>query len=513
MECVWLKRDLRVLDHAPLTEAADHGPVLVLYVYEPDVLAVPETDRSHVAFVNQSLREVREALRERGGELVLRTGRMPDVLEALHRAHAFDRLWSHEETGLDVTFARDRAVARWCRDRGVAWEQRTQFGVFRGRSRRDAWSRAWTARMRRPVLPAPERITFAKEAAPGEIQTPEVLGMPDSGRTDVQCGGARAATAVLDDFFAGRGADYAKGMSSPLSAGRVCSRLSPHLAYGTISLRSVLETTVRQADRFDALARAGRLDGRDAEHDPRWPGALESFAKRLRWHCHFIQKLESEPEIEFRNMSRAFDGLRTEDPHAWTGFERDRFDAWQEGRTGFPMVDACMRSLRATGWINFRMRALLMSFASYHLWLHWRPTGQVLARRFLDFEPGIHYAQCQMQAGTTGINANRIYSPEKQVRDQDPEGRFLRRWLPELEGVPNEYLAAPERMPVGVQDAAGCRIGRDYPAPIVDARRAVAEARRRLASVQQSDEARREAGRVYRRHGSRKRPAWQRGHQ
>ncbi len=205
-------------------------------------------------------------------------------------------------------------------------------------------------------------------------------------------------------------------------------------------------------------------------------------------------------------MSRAFDGLRVEDETRWTSTERARFDAWSEGRTGFPMVDACMRSLRETGWINFRMRALLMSFASYHLWLHWRPTARVLATRFVDFEPGIHYAQCQMQAGTTGINANRIYSPEKQAIDQDAEGRFRRRWLPELEGVPIERLAAPHTMSLDEQRKAGCLIGRDYPAPIVDARRAVAEAKRRMATVRSSDEARGEARRVYERHGSRRRP-------
>ncbi len=504
MECVWFKRDLRVDDHAPLAQAARRGRTLALYVYEPDLLAAPQCDPSHVVFTNQCLQALRSELRARGGDLVLRVGRMPEVLADLHRAHRFDRLWSHEETGLEVSYARDRRVRRWCRENDVRWEERPQFGVFRGRSRRDGWSRAWLDRLGTPPLPAPREIDFASEPDPGRILAPEALGLGSSRRTEPQRGGEPLAHALLDDFFDGRGADYTKGMSSPVTAWSACSRLSPHLAHGTISMRRVLERTTRQAERVAALRGAGRLDGRDAAHDPRWPAALESFAKRLRWHCHFMQKLESEPAIEFRNMSRAFDGLRVEDPSRWKATERNRFDAWAHGQTGHPLVDACMRCLDASGWINFRMRAMLMSFASYDLWLHWRPTAEVLAKRFVDFEPGIHYPQSQMQSGTTGINANRIYSPAKQAAEQDPYGRFIRRWVPELAGVPLEHLAKPHEMPRSVQLKAGCWIGRDYPAPIVDHATALREARQRLARVRASDEARAEARRVHLRHGSRK---------
>jgi len=143
------------------------------------------------------------------------------------------------------------------------------------------------------------------------------------------------------------------------------------------------------------------------------------------------------------------------------------------------MVDACMRSLRATGWLNFRMRAMLASFAAYHLWLHWREPGLFLARQFLDFEPGIHWSQMQMQSGTTGINALRIYSPAKQARDHDPRGEFLRRWIPEL-GTPT------------------------YPRPIVNERAALARAKDLLYALRATPEARAEADAVQQRHGSRK---------
>ena len=132
------------------------------------------------------------------------------------------------------------------------------------------------------------------------------------------------------------------------------------------------------------------------------------------------------------------------------------------------------------------MRAMLMSFASYHLWLHWRPTSVVLATQFLDFEPGIHFSQAQMQSGTTGINAVRIYSPTKQVHDQDPRGVFIRRYVPELEGIPDAYLAEPWKMPPLEQIACGIVIGKTYPPPIVDHAEAVAEAKRRIFAKRRS---------------------------
>ena len=211
-----------------------------------------------------------------------------------------------------------------------------------------------------------------------------------------------------------------------------------------------------------------------------------------------MQKLEDEPQIEFRNFARACDGLREGD------FDPLRFAAWREGQTGFPMVDACMRSLRATGWLNFRMRAMLVSFAAYHLWLHWREPGQFLARQFLDFEAGIHWSQMQMQSGTTGINTLRMYSPSKQAADQDPQGVFIRRWCPELARVPLPYLAQPWTLPATLQAHCGTVIGRDYPAPIVDEVAALRLAKERCYGLRATAEARQEADRVQQRHGSRR---------
>jgi len=154
--------------------------------------------------------------------------------------------------------------------------------------------------------------------------------------------------------------------------------------------------------------------------------------------------------------------------------------------------------------LNFRMRAMLVSFASYHLWLHWRPTGLFLARQFLDFEPGIHWSQMQMQSGTTGINTLRIYSPTKQAQDQDPQGLFIRRWLPELAKVPLPYLTEPWKMDLIVLRMSACIIGTDYPLPVVEDKAAMKAAKDRMYGLRKTPQARIEAADVQDRHGSRK---------
>jgi deoxyribodipyrimidine photo-lyase len=228
------------------------------------------------------------------------------------------------------------------------------------------------------------------------------------------------------------------------------------------------------------------------------PAAIRAFVGRLHWHCHFMQKLEDQPSLELENQHRAYDGLRE------GTFDRHRYDAWAAGETGFPFVDACMRALASGGWINFRMRAMLASFSAYHLWLHWREPALHLARLFVDYEPGIHYPQMQMQSGTTGINTARIYNPVKQSKDHDPDGRFIRRFVPELGRLPDQFVHEPWTMPETLQRDVGCKIGRDYPPPLVDHVAAARAARERIYAVRRGAAYRAEADAIQQRHGSRK---------
>lgn len=494
MQIVWFKRDLRVHDHRPLAEASARGPVLCLYVYEPELWATPELGALQLRFVNESLLELRERLQALGSNLTIRMGGMPDVLDTLRLQYGIRAIHSHRETGNRVTYDRDLRVAEWAARHGIEWHEWKQFGVIRKLRTRDGWAARWSRFMSKPLVETPQALLGYPGVAAEGLRTAADLGLQPATQTDVQYGGERAALETLDSFLAGRGAGYRYEMSSPLAAWSACSRLSPHLAHGNVSLRTVYQRTRSRSAEIKAM-RDNKVD-----LDPRWLQSLSSFQSRLRWHCHFTQKLEDEPELEFRALNRALDGIREGE------FRGDYFEAWATGQTGYPMVDACMRALLTTGWLNFRMRAMLMSFASYQLWLAWRPTALHLARHFLDFEPGIHFSQAQMQSGVTGINAIRIYSPIKQVHDQDPQGVFIKRYVPELEAVPSEHIAEPQKMPSSMQKALGCIIGKHYPAPIVEHGKAYSEARKRIYSARRRSEARAESERVYQKHGSRRRP-------
>lgn len=489
---VWFKRDLRVEDHAPLAAAAP-GPLVCLYIYEPKIIHSPDFDASHLAYINGCLEKLAQQLADRGGELITRVGNAVDVLDQLRHEVKFDRLVSHQETGNLLTYSRDRAVRRWARKHGVSWDEFVQDGVVRALADRDGWSRKWNAAMRSPILAAPTELRGVPGVQSQGLQGPERFGL-EAFDVSGHRFGTEAAIETLYDFLHSRGERYQSEMSSPLTADSSCSRMSPYLTYGVISKRTVFQTFEARRDQVRAERKA--KTGISAD----WSRAMASFNKRLHWNGHFIQRLEIQPDLETTNMSRSMDGLREDE------FDEERFEAWCEGRTGYPMVDACMRYLKAHRWINFRMRAMLVSFASYHLWLDWRRTAPYLAKLFIDYEPGIHYSQIQMQSGTTGINSVRIYSPIKQASDHDPDGAFIRRWVPELAAVPPEHTAEPHKMSTAEQLRYGCIIGKHYPPPIVDHKEAVRIGKARVYAKRRGEGAWDEAQAVLKRHGSRKRP-------
>ena len=482
---VWFKRDLRLHDHAPLAAAAQAGPVLCLHVVEPDLWAQPDASARQWGFVRESLQDLDRELRARGGRLVVCVGDVVDVLSRLHAAVPFDAVHAHEETGNGWTYARDRAVAAWCRAHGVRLHEWSQFGVVRGLRVRDGWQRQRDAFMAAPVVGAPARIEPAWPAE-GVSVLPQAgdLGLTDADAARRQRGGRREGLSELDGFLGERSQRYRGGISSPLSAAAACSRLSPYLAHGCLGLREVEQATQAWLAQLAPDARTQRL-------------GLQGFQSRLAWHCHFIQKLESEPELEWRNLHRGYDGLREGE---WSA---ERFGALVQGRTGWPLVDACVAMLRETGWLNFRMRAMLVSVAAYPLWLHWREVGLWLARQFVDYEPGIHWSQLQMQSGTTGINTTRVYNPLKQARDHDPHGRFVRRWLPAMRRVPDAWLFEPWRMPAETQARCGVRVGVDIPMPVVDLDVALRQAKARMHALRARPEVQAAEAEVVRRHASR----------
>jgi deoxyribodipyrimidine photo-lyase len=475
-QLVWFKRDLRAVDHPALAQAARQGPVLPLYIVEPELWRAADGSARQYGFHAACAATLGATLASLGQPLVVRVGNALDVLRDLHARHSIGAIWAHQETTQGLAFARDRAVRAWARGVGLPFHEPRQNGVVRALQDRDGWARQWQRTMNAP-LAEPPRVLTPLGLDPGALPTADELGLAPDPCPGRQKGGRATALALLDGFLAGRGRDYRRAMASPLDGEWACSRLSAHLAAGSVSLREV----------HQAASAARQALANEPEAAP-LRASLASFMSRLAWRDHFTQKLESEPALE---TSELHPSLRALDRH---GPDHPHFAAWAEGRTGWPFLDACMRSLAATGWLNFRMRAMLVSVATGHLWLDWRAVGQHLARLFTDYEAGIHWPQVQMQSGVTGVNTVRLYNPVKQGFDQDCSGAFIRRYVPELAHLPAPAIHTPWLGDVRAE----------YPAPIVDHEAAARVAREKLWGARHGPAYRAAAAAIQAKHGSRK---------
>jgi deoxyribodipyrimidine photo-lyase len=465
LHVVWFKRDLRVHDHAPLLAAVASGtPVLPVYIFEPGFWAQAEHSRRQFDFLMESLQSLDEALKARGSALCLRVGNAAEVFAALHKRHGLAAIHAHEETGSQWTYDRDRTLQRWALKAGVAIREQPQNGVIRQLKSVDGWQWHWEAFMAAPRLKAPDNLTLSDVPA-GEWPIAEDFHLAEDPCPGRQPGGRAEGVELLRSFLAARGRRYRSDMSSPQSAAGACSRLSPHIVFGTLSIREAYQGAMR-----------ARVD-LERDGDSTFAASLDMFLSRLQWHCHNVQKLDNQTSLNGRNLLGEPDVRRDVvadgDP---------RLESWINGRTGFPFLDACMRSLNQTGWLNHRARAMLMAFGSQHLWMDWRHPAARLAALCTDFEAAIHYPQAQLQSGAAKSVIPRIYNPVKQSIDHDRDGAFIRRWVPELAALPTAHIHAPWDAPKAELAGVGIVLGQTYPMRIVDHMAAAREARDRIYS-------------------------------
>ncbi|CAJ1937125.1 unnamed protein product [Cylindrotheca closterium] len=521
MDVVWLKRDVRLQDHGPLSHAArTKNPVILLFLYEPDQLVEPTVHGSHLLFVHEGLVDLeRQLLLQQHHEeekttidsfqyITISHCSAIDAFQFIHRKYTIHRLLAHQETGHWQSFMRDKQVRKFCRSNSIPFTEFNQTGVTRCLKSRDDFSAKFQAFISQPQHSTPDMPMLCQQIVqmkdiPGfmpnlTLPLDQFSEIPNSHRQDrpdrQQKGGLTKACATLDSFLSERGSKFSQGISSPNTAWTTCSRLSPYLAWGHISHRHVVHALKQRQEQLRKMNQQGRNIGT-------WLKGLQAFSSRVHWRSHFIQKLESEPTMEKRDLCPAYQDLRRRNGD----WNEEYYQAWAQGKTGFPFVDACMRCLLQHGWLNFRMRAMLVSFATYNLWLDWKKLAPHLARVFLDYEPGIHYPQLQMQSGTTGINAMRVYNTTKQGKDHDTEGNFIRRYVTELRKVPTEYIHEPSKMPLSLQQQCNVVVGRDYPKPIVHEQESAKVAKKKVADVKRQSETRSMANQVYMKHGSRSR--------
>lgn len=443
---VWLKRDLRLQDNEAISNALNSGgKILLFYCFEPLLLKDPHYSQRHWDFIKQSLTGLNHSLKPYNSKVLVVQSDVIAAVNQILSTYKVRNIYSHQETGLLVTFNRDKAFKRFCRNNFINWHENINNGVQRGLKNRKKWLELTDVFYDMPTLPfAPQNDQLLDLNAITQLE--RNFNIPDLSTnmsSPFQKGGRTTGLLYLSSFLEERHKDYMLNISKPDLSRKSCSRLSPYIAWGNLSVREILHQT-----------KAFRKTLKNKK-------ALNPFISRLRWQSHFIQKFEMEHIMENASVNKGYHKLKK-------SISLEYQEAWKAGKTGFPLIDASMRCLNETGYLNFRMRALVVSFFTHNLWQPWQAATTHLSQMFLDFEPGIHFPQLQMQAGETGINALRIYNPIKNSLEYDPDGSFIKKWVPELKALNRPFIHQPYLMTKMEQQFYNFKLGEDYPNPIVN---------------------------------------------
>ena len=476
---VWFRYDLRLEDNQAFIEATKNGNVLPIFIFDKNYYKLDTSSSFHLKFCEDSLKDLNQSLKNLyNSKLNIYYGDTTEILKNISKKFNISEIYSHHVFKNNYLSKIDGKISNFFKECNIQWYLFNQFGIQLGKRDRYRWSYNWNKFINQPVLEKRVNCNFIIDPDHNKNCAISTNFIDDK---LIQEGGRKNALKLLNSFLDNRSDNYQKEMSSPITGEKSCSRLSPYITYGNISLREIYRATKQKLNEDISIVKKK---------------SLIAFKSRLAWHCHFIQKLYDEPEIEFKNLNSAFDGLREDD------FNSHYYDAWKNGNTGYPFIDACMRYLKVNGWINFRMRAMLVSFASYQLWLDWKKTSKHMAKLFTDYEPGIHYSQFQMQSGTTGINSIRIYNPIKQSIDQDPDGNFIRKWVPELKNVQGKLIHEPWKMTYIDQKSISIELGKNYPLPIIENNKATKIAKDKIWKVKKSKEAKLLSSQILIKHAS-----------
>ncbi len=348
---VWFKRDLRLTDHEPLYHAQQSGlPILLLYFFEPSVMAYDDSDVRHWRFVYESILDLQAKLDSFNAKIYYFHNEVKAVFEELTKSYEVNSVFSHQEIGNKITFDRDIEMQQYFTENAIEWKEFQLHGVIRKLKSRKDWDKRWENVMR-DTLKIIDLNSLKSENLDSDLYAQLKGASLDKEITtrnkNFQQGGEYWAWRYLDSFVKERYINYSKHISKPNLSRKGCSRLSPYLTYGNISMRMIYQYT----NQFYEKASNKR--------------AMLNFVSRLHWHCHFMQKFEDECRMEFHNINAAFDAIIKTKNEVF-------IKAWQEGKTGVPIVDACMRCVVATGYLNFRMRAMVVSFFVFNLWQDWR---------------------------------------------------------------------------------------------------------------------------------------------